>query len=116
MHAIQSSHRSVPEEVDVVVSWLLQRLGTNLAERYVAYQNGWSIDGSTRAAAARCPIAAFVSIEPLERLWAPNAWSGARTSLGHLRNSTFRRPAQPLRIAPSDPLDYANHLKSTWLS
>ncbi len=54
MHTIQSSHRSVPEEVDVVVSWLLQRLATNLAELDIAYQNGWSIDGSTRAAAARC--------------------------------------------------------------
>ncbi len=52
MHTIQSSHRSVPEEVDVVVSWLLRRLATNLAELDIAYQNGWSIDGSTRAAAA----------------------------------------------------------------
>ena len=52
MHTIQSSHRSVPEEVDVVVSWLLQRPATNLVELDIAYQNGWSIDGSTRAAAA----------------------------------------------------------------
>ncbi len=54
MHTIQSSRRSVPEEVDVVMSWLLQRLATNLAELDIAYQNGWSIDGSARAAAARC--------------------------------------------------------------
>jgi hypothetical protein len=92
MHTIQSSHRSVPEEDDVVVSRLLQRLATNPAELDVAYQNGWSIDGPTRTAAARCLIAAFVSIEPLERLWVPNARSGARTSLGHLRNSTLRGP------------------------
>ena len=96
MHTIQSSHRSVPEEVDVVVSWLLQRLATKLAELDIAYQNGWSIDGPTRTAAARCLIAAFVSVEPLERPLVPNARSGARTSLGHLRNSTFQGPAQPL--------------------
>lgn len=38
MHTIQSSHRSVPGEVDVVVSWLLQRLAINLAELYIAYK------------------------------------------------------------------------------
>jgi hypothetical protein len=57
MHTIQSSHRSVPGEIDVVVSWLLQRLAANLAEINIAYQNGWSTDGSTCAAAARCPRA-----------------------------------------------------------
>jgi len=95
MHTIQSSHRSVPEEVDVVVSWLLQRLATNIAELDIAYQNSWSIDGSTRAAAARCPRARFTALRNL-LLVQPHlrvtGFASQRATAGCDRAAGMRRP------------------------